>query len=87
MNSKSSEGLNKVKDIIVSQPRVEVIGDKEILIENHKGIIVLEHDLVKLKTSIGILVIKGYGFNLLFMDGPTIVVEGRLESLAYERGK
>lgn len=83
MNSKNSEGLNKVKSILKSEPRVQILGKNEILIENHKGIIALENDIVKIKTNIGILTLVGSNFNLLFMEGPTIVVEGKLESLSY----
>ncbi|MGL4990868.1 MAG: YabP/YqfC family sporulation protein [Sarcina sp.] len=85
MSNKNSEFLRSAKKAVIAEPRIEITGKKEILIENHKGIINLDNNMVKLKTNIGNLILKGKNFNILFMDGPTIVVEGILDSLNYEQ--
>ena len=77
--------FNKAKEILVENPKIEVRGNREVLVENHKGIIILTDTLVRIKTKIGILNIHGNKFNLLFMEGATIVISGEFVSLNYER--
>lgn len=78
------DSLSRVRDSIGNDVKVEVKGKKQILIENHRGIISLKDDLVKIRTKIGNLNIYGSKFNLLFMEGSTIVIEGDFVGLDYE---
>ena len=78
------DNFNRAKELLVENPKVEVRGNKEVLVENHKGIIILTDTLVRIKTKIGILNIHGSKFNLLFMEGATIVIAGEFVSLNYE---
>ncbi|MGL4761742.1 MAG: YabP/YqfC family sporulation protein [Sarcina sp.] len=80
----NSESLNKTREIIKAMPKIEIKGKREIVVENHNGIIMFDTDIVRLKTKIGILNIYGENFNLLFMNGPTLVIEGDFKSLEYE---
>ncbi|MGL4654443.1 MAG: YabP/YqfC family sporulation protein [Sarcina sp.] len=82
--NKSNNNLNKARDIVSAMPRVELKGRREIIVENHNGIVIFDKDIVRLKTKIGILNIYGEEFNLLFMNGPTLVIEGNFKSLEYE---
>ncbi|MGL4450771.1 MAG: YabP/YqfC family sporulation protein [Sarcina sp.] len=82
--SKNSNSFNNTRDILTAMPRIELKGKKEIIVENHSGIVIFDKDIVRLKTKIGILNIYGDEFNLLFMNGPTLVIEGKFKSLEYE---
>lgn len=81
---KNNQSFNKTRDILKAIPKVEVKGKREITVENHTGIVIFDKDIVKLKTKIGILNIYGDEFNLLFMNGSTLVIEGDFKSLEYE---
>ncbi|WP_297517510.1 YabP/YqfC family sporulation protein [uncultured Clostridium sp.] len=82
--NRNNENLNKTRDILKHIPRVELRGRNEIVVENHSGILMFDTDIVRLKTKIGTLNIYGEKFNLLFMNGPTLVIEGKFKSLEYE---
>lgn len=81
---KSNDSFNRTRDILKAIPKVELKGRKEIVVENHTGIVIFDKDIVRLKTKIGILNIYGDEFNLLFMNGSTLVIEGKFKSLEYE---
>lgn len=83
-NTVNLDGLNATRNFISKMPRIEIMGKREIKIENHKGIIVFDNDKVKINTKIGILNILGNNFNILFMGGETLVIEGDFKSLEYE---
>lgn len=89
MNSEKSN-INKLdkldvpRNIVLKMPKVEIVGKNEIKIENHKGIIIFDTNEIKINTKLGVLRIEGANFNLLFMGGQTLVIEGSFKSLEYE---
>jgi len=76
--------LNFPKEIIMDLPRITVTGDNEIDIENHKGIMLFEEYEVKINSKVGYIVIKGSGFEILFIGGTTISISGNFKSITYE---
>lgn len=84
---RTKEGIaNKLdlpRDIILNMPKITVTGDNEIIIENHKGIVVFSESEVKVNSGIGLISIYGVNFEILFMGGSTITVGGKFKSIIY----
>lgn len=89
------EGINKGKEIIAQNtdlpseiildvPKITVIGYKEIIIENHKGILSFEKDLVRIRSKLGPIKIEGSGFEILYIGSSTINVRGKFKTIFYE---
>ncbi len=76
--------LDLPRDIILDLPRITIIGDNEITIENHKGIITFENYLIKINSKVGIICIKGENFEIVFIGGNTITLSGRFTNIIYE---
>nr|WP_254906505.1 sporulation protein YqfC [Clostridium tyrobutyricum] len=72
------------RDIILNMPKIQVTGDNEIIIENHKGIVLFDKSIVKINSGVGLISIYGDNFEVLFMGGSTITVGGKFKSIAYE---
>lgn len=70
-------------EVIDNLPKISVIGDSEITIENHKGILSFDKDNIKIKTSIGVLEIRGEHIEIIFIGGSTIIISGKFKSLGY----
>ncbi|ADQ04624.1 sporulation protein YqfC [Caldicellulosiruptor owensensis OL] len=70
-------------EVITDQPRITIIGDFEIVIENHKGLIGYEDTLVKINTNVSPLLIEGNKLVIERMDNEIIVVRGEIRSLKY----
>ncbi|MGL4873141.1 MAG: sporulation protein YqfC [Clostridium sp.] len=84
--NKKNEILKKInmpREILTGEPKITITGKEEVKIENHKGIRVFDKEKVILNTSIGILTIKGIGFELLYIEQETIIVSGRFMSIYY----
>lgn len=73
------------KDISMELPKIIVIGDKEITVENHKGLLVFENSIVKIGSRIGPIIIKGSNFEILFIGDLTITISGVFNEISYER--
>jgi len=77
-------GLDLPVDVALSLPKITIIARKEITIENHKGIIKFSTDELVINTSIGTLTILGENFEIIFVGGTTITLNGYFESMVYE---
>jgi sporulation protein YqfC len=82
-----AERLDLPKDIIMNLPKISVVGNKEIVIENHKGIIVFEENEIRVNSSIGLITIKGKKLEILFMEGKTLILKGKFCEVIYEENK
>ncbi|WP_369703020.1 sporulation protein YqfC [Clostridium moutaii] len=79
-----ADKLDLPRDIILNMPQIKVMGNNEIIIENHKGIILFEDSQIKINSGIGLISIYGSKFEVLFIGGSTITVGGRFKSIVYE---
>lgn len=79
-----SEKLDLPKDIILSVPRITIIGNNEITIENHKGIILFDRNIIKINTKVKVINIEGENFEILYIGDSTISVSGKFKSISYE---
>lgn len=76
--------LDLPKDIILNLPKITVTGSQEITIENHRGVVVFEDNIVKINSGSGLISIYGKNFEILFMGGSTITIGGKFKSIDYE---
>ncbi|MBB6624300.1 sporulation protein YqfC [Clostridium gasigenes] len=79
------EKFDLPKDVILDVPKIIVIGDREITIENHKGIIVFERNIIKINSRFGPITINGENFEILYIGSSTTTISGKFKSIAYER--
>ncbi|MFC0905186.1 sporulation protein YqfC [Clostridium sp. MT-14] len=79
-----ADKLDLPRDIILNMPQIKVMGNNEIIIENHKGIILFEDSQIKINSGIGLISIYGSKFEVLFIGGSTITIGGKFKSIVYE---
>ena len=89
------EKLNKGREILVDKfdlpaeivmdiPKIIITGNKEIIIENHKGISNFEKNLIKVNSKVGNINIEGSDFEILYIGGSTISITGKFKTIIYE---
>ena len=72
------------QDIILDLPRITMLGNKQLLVENHKGIIEYTPSVVRIKLNEGELIIVGRNLILGNLQIEQILVEGTVEELKYD---
>jgi sporulation protein YqfC len=75
--------LELPQDIMLDLPRVTMLGNIQLLIENHKGIIEYTPELVRIRLKQGELVINGSELVLGNLQAEQILVEGTLNEIRY----
>lgn len=79
-----ADKLDLPRDIILNMPQIKVTGKNEIVIENHRGIVLFDENQIKINSGVGLISIYGSKFEVLFMGGSTITIGGRFNSIVYE---
>lgn len=79
-----AEKLDIPRDIILNIPKIIIVGNDEITIENHQGILQFSDNFIRIKSSLGNIGIQGSDFEILFISGTTIVLSGAFKSVEYE---
>lgn len=77
------EKIDLPKDVVMDLPKITIVGDSEITIENHEGIESFEDECIKIKTNNGIIKIEGQNFEILYIASETIVLSGKFKSVDY----
>lgn len=72
------------QDIVLDLPRITMLGNKQLLIENHKGIIEYTSSLVRIKLNQGELIIVGTDLMLGNLQMEQILVEGTVGEIKYD---
>lgn len=73
--------LELPKDLLMNLPRITLVGDMQLHIENHRGIIEYTKEKIRISISIGELVIVGEGLMLRNIFPDEIAVEGKIKAL------
>ena len=76
--------LELPQDIILDLPRITMLGNKQLLVENHKGIIEYTASLVRIKVNQGEVLVKGQDLTLGNLQAEQILIEGIVEVVCYD---
>ena len=85
IQSRINRLLEIPQEISTNLPKITVIGFKQMLIENYKGILEYEEFFASISTHIGIVNINGYNLNLEKMTNDDIKITGKIESIELDR--
>jgi sporulation protein YqfC len=75
-----SGALELPMDIALDIPKITIIGNLEINITNHRGIIEYNSNLIRINTKIGIIKLKGQDMVIRNILSEEITVSGTIES-------
>ncbi|MDN5345492.1 MAG: hypothetical protein PWQ18_1606 [Clostridia bacterium] len=70
-------------DAVLDLPRLTMVGNTRLVIENHRGIREYRTDLVRLQLTIGEMEIKGTGMLLREIKPDAIALEGTIQTLKF----
>ncbi|MGB9791646.1 MAG: sporulation protein YqfC [Thermacetogeniaceae bacterium] len=73
--------LELPKELVLDLPRITVVGDIQVFVENHKGIIEYTPEKLRISTSIGELQIEGTGLALRCIQPDEIGVDGKIRAV------
>jgi len=73
--------LDMPEDVVFELPRMTLIGDRQLYIENHRGVIHFSEDLLRLSLSKGELEVTGTGLIIRTIWTDEVFVEGVIKGI------
>lgn len=69
------------RDIVLDLSRLTLIGNRQLYLENHKGIVEYDEHKIRVRTNSGTLVITGENLVIRNLYAAELYVEGDIDSL------
>ncbi|MDP4171013.1 MAG: sporulation protein YqfC [Bacillota bacterium] len=78
-----ADKMDLPQDVMMDLPRITMIGQIHIYIENHRGLLAFSDKEVRLLLKQGQLLIKGKSFVIKTILPEEILLEGRIDQVIY----
>ena len=82
MRTVFADVLEIPEELALDLPKITLVGNLNLNVENHKGIISYAADEVRLRVSDGYLIARGSGFALRSISKTDVFLEGEISNLA-----
>ncbi|KYC69821.1 sporulation protein YqfC [Heyndrickxia coagulans] len=81
-----SQKTDLPQDVMMDLPRITMIGQIHIYVENHRGLLTFSDKEVRLLLKNGQLLIKGRSFVIKTILPEEILLEGKIDEVLYLNG-
>ncbi len=75
--------LELPRDIVLDLPKITLVGNLQLYIENHKGIIEYSSGIVRINTKAGILAVTGAGLTIRTIVVEEIIIVGQIDRVEF----
>lgn len=73
------------RDVILDLPKATLLGDVQMVVENHKGLLEYTPARLRIRTSQGEVCVVGAHLRIGSLFREELVVEGRIDSVQFNR--
>jgi len=86
LKEKFTEVLELPKELVLDLPKLTIVGNRDMMIENYKGIIEYGSARVRLNTGLGVIKIVGAGLQIKEITQEDIILSGQIYALEFING-
>lgn len=83
VKSTVSEMFELPKEITLNMPKISLIGNNQMLVENHRGIIEYTPNLIRVNSTVGVIRIQGNELKLRNIATEDIMINGGIKSMKF----
>lgn len=80
---KFTEMLELPKEIVLNMPKLVMLGNGDLIIENYKGIVEYDKDVIRINTTAGIIKVNGIEIYIKEITSENIMIYGNILSLEF----
>lgn len=73
------------KDIMLDMPRITMVGNVQIYLENHRGIVDYDADSIRINISSGSICITGKNLVVRNIMIDEIIIDGNIDGIRFEQ--
>ncbi|MGI5850751.1 MAG: sporulation protein YqfC [Clostridiales bacterium] len=78
-----SEMFELPKEITLNMPKINLIGNNQMLVENHRGIIEYTPSIIRVNSTIGLIRVQGEELHLRNIAEEDIMISGDIKSIEF----
>ncbi len=82
LREKTAEVLDLPADVLAGLPRLELVGDGELRLENHRGILAYGKEEIHVSGGVFLIKIAGEDLELRAMTGLELLITGRIRQIS-----
>lgn len=83
LREKLSEALDLPKEVVLNIPKITMVGNGSLVIENYKGVMEYEDNRIRINTGSGVIKITGSGLSIKVITSESVLVDGAVSSLEF----
>lgn len=83
LREKFIEVLELPKELILDLPKLTIIGNGDMMIENYKGVMEYGSARIRINTGLGVIKITGEGLLIKEITSEDIIVSGEIHALEF----
>ncbi len=83
LREKFTEMLELPKELILDLPKVTIVGNGDMMIENYKGVMEYGSARIRVNTGIGVMKITGAGLLIKEITSEDIILSGEIHQLEF----
>lgn len=83
LKEKFTEVLELPKELVLDLPKLTMVGNKDMMIENYKGVIEYGSARIRINTGLGAVKITGEGLELKEITSEDIIISGKIQSVEF----
>lgn len=84
--SGAAELFDLPADVVAGLPRLELVGDRELYLEGHRGLLAYSETQIDANTGSGVLRVQGTELTLLAMTAEELRIGGRIGAVEWVTG-
>ncbi len=78
-----TEVLELPKDLVLDLPRITLVGNVQLTLENHRGVILYTDTHIRVAVARGEIVISGQKLSLRSILPDEIIIDGTISNVSY----
>jgi sporulation protein YqfC len=83
LKEKVAEILELPKEVVLDLPKITMFGDRNMLVENYKGIIEYDDNKIRVNTGRGIIKVTGEKLMIREITSEDLMIDGDIVSLEF----
>ncbi|OUN03337.1 sporulation protein [Flavonifractor sp. An92] len=80
----TAETFDLPGDLVAGLPRIEVVGDREVRMSHHRGILAYGSQAIHISGGKLIVKVRGEGLELRSMNADELLITGQIQALELE---
>lgn len=83
IKNRIAESFELPKEIILDVPKLRLISNSELTIENHKGIVEYNTNLIRINSNIGVIAVGGDNLQVKEINHESVIISGEILKVEY----